>query len=449
MKTKSSLGLLLLGLCLLFSVSIPAGAVSADGSYVYDPADPSVYKDRVVNYWEEFEASRIPLIAALPEKDIYLYAVKPKGVILYVKGTGHYYDWEYLTPRFILPSLYTGDYDSDKEEEVAVVTYTGSGTGYAVQDLHIVETGKDEILSRDPASKDYFVPNPEYFREHFYTPEAYIAQLDQLVKLSAYHVGDVLMADVSTGGKKSALSLKAIQEWAKDFTINEQLCLGNIVHFTCEGDRINAEFELGITSDAFPPPVFIGNIKAEVVYREDGFALKNLSFEPEAEYRISTGSSSPDGKYSMDSKVDESQGIYQVIQYDGESSKAISTYDIIGKDFTFLWSPDSTKVCAVYSGRIWSHFSIIDVENKKLLEFPPAAEIIKKLRAGGAKISYELNENRPDPYIVPIKWSPDGKILTVSYKWYDKGYNAQNGVFSYNIDTGAAYGLTQYPPMEG
>ncbi|MGE5678841.1 MAG: hypothetical protein ACM3ZR_12365, partial [Pseudomonadota bacterium] len=140
MKTKSPLGLLILGLCLLVSVCVPAVVVSADGSYVYDPADPSVYKDRVVNYWEEFEASRIPLIAALPEKDIYLYAVKPKGVILYVKGTGHYYDWEYLTPRFILPAIYTGDYDSDGEEEVVVVTYTGSGTGYSVQDLHVVET---------------------------------------------------------------------------------------------------------------------------------------------------------------------------------------------------------------------------------------------------------------------------------------------------------------------
>ncbi|MGE5679208.1 MAG: hypothetical protein ACM3ZR_14250, partial [Pseudomonadota bacterium] len=155
------------------------------------------------------------------------------------------------------------------------------------------------------------------------------------------------------------------------------------------------------------------------------------------------------GTYSINSKVDEAQGIYQVILYEGESNKVIRTYDIIGRDFTFSWSPDSTKVCTIYSGRIWSHFSIIDVSNKRMQEGPYAAEIIKKLRVGGAKIGYELNENRPDPYIVPIKWSPDSKTLTVSYKWYDKEYNAQNGVFLYKIDTGEVYGLIQYPAMEG
>ncbi|HWQ29786.1 MAG TPA: hypothetical protein VN549_02260 [Negativicutes bacterium] len=352
MKTRSGLWLLKLGLCILFAVCVPAGAVSADGSYVNDPADPSTYKDKGVNCWEEFEAFRIPLIAALPEKDIYLYAVKPKGVILYVKDTGHYYDWYYLTPRFILPSLYTGDYDSDGEEEVAVVTYTGSGTGYAVEDLHIVESGKAEILSRDPDSKDYFVPNPEYFSDHFYTPDTYAAQLAKQIKLTAYDAANERMLDVRMAGKQYSLSLKSIQEWEKDFTVNESPCIGNIVHFSCEGNVINAEFALGITLDKVASPMFIGNIKAEVVYSEDSFALKNLSFEPEAEYRISTRSASPDGKYSIDSKVDESQGIYQVIQYEGESNKIVRTYDIIGRDFTFSWSPDSTKVCAIYSGCI-------------------------------------------------------------------------------------------------
>jgi hypothetical protein len=31
---------------------------------------------KVVNSWEEFEASDMPLIAAIPESGIYLYAIK-------------------------------------------------------------------------------------------------------------------------------------------------------------------------------------------------------------------------------------------------------------------------------------------------------------------------------------------------------------------------------------
>lgn len=279
--------LLLTGLCLLFFVYVPAGTVTAaDGSYIYDPAAQTAQKDRVVGSWEEYEASRLPLIAALPEKDIYLYAVKPRGVILYTGDSGHYYEWDYLTPRFILPSLNVGDYDSDGEEEIAVVTYTGSGTGVSIEDLHIVEARKDEVLSKDPSSENYFVPNPEYYKDHFYTPEAYTDQLDELVKLSTRHAGNELMLDVSIAGNKSVLSMKPLQEWAKDLSINEKPCLGSIVYFNCRGNGITAEFALGITGNTFAAPIFIGNIKAEVIYREDGFALKSLSFEPEEEYRV-------------------------------------------------------------------------------------------------------------------------------------------------------------------
>jgi len=277
--------LLLAGLCLLLFFSGPAEAVAAaDGSYIYDPAAGAVKKGNVINSWEEFEASQLPLIAALPEKDIFLYAVKPRGVILYVKDTGHYYDWYYLTPRFVLPSLYTGDYDSDGEEEVAVVTYTGSGTGVSVEELHMIEAGKEEILSRDPDSKDYFVPNPEYFRDHFYIPDTYIAQLEKVIGLKAYDKGNEKMLDVSMADRKYPLSLKAFQEWDKDFTVNERPCLGNIVRFSCDGNIINAEFALGVTLDTAASPIIIGDIKAQVVYEEDGFVLKNLNFVPEEEY---------------------------------------------------------------------------------------------------------------------------------------------------------------------
>lgn len=281
-------------LLLMFCVFFTACSAIVSDSSLYIAAEQAVLaantpkaedmstnlrKEKVVESWEDFEASRLPLIAAIPERDIYLYGVKPRGVVLYVKGTGHYFCWEYLTPRFVLPRMYEDDFDSDGDEELAVILYTGSGTGYAVEELHMVEIDEDEVLSREPYSQDYFKPNPEYFCDHYFRPESYLARLDEHVALKTYHVKDELMADIKIEGEVSTVSLKQLQSIKQDISVNDKPSFGNIVSFSLDGGKLVAQFVLGVTGDAFAAPYPIGEISAEVSYKGGTFVLTDLHFE--------------------------------------------------------------------------------------------------------------------------------------------------------------------------
>jgi Tol biopolymer transport system component len=150
-------------------------------------------------------------------------------------------------------------------------------------------------------------------------------------------------------------------------------------------------------------------------------------------------SSSRDGKYVI--VADQSQGKYNVELFSGDEKNKLKTYSIVGGNYSFLWSPDNRKVCVSYSGGIWSDFSIIDVSTQALMEHP---QLFDKL-----EVDYELNANRPDPYLKPIEWSPDSSRILVSYYWKDTNYTTQNGVFVYNIDTKEVSDLIENEPVEG
>ena len=57
------------------------------------------------------------------------------------------FDWDFLTPRTILPRMDCFDVDGDREDELIVICYTGSGTGVSVEELHILEKGPDGTLT--------------------------------------------------------------------------------------------------------------------------------------------------------------------------------------------------------------------------------------------------------------------------------------------------------------
>jgi hypothetical protein len=82
-------------------------------------------------------------------------------------------------------------------------------------------------------------------------------------------------------------------------------------------------------------------------------------------------------------------------------------------------------------------------------ERPTIEGIIKQLRTDGAVINYELNENRPDPYLTPLEWSPDSKKILIFYTWFDKEIKVQNGIFIYDTESKRASRMIQYPPAEG
>lgn len=228
-----------------------------------EPNKTEIKEEKVIQSFEDYAASNLPLISTISDKNIYLYGIKPTGVVLYVDGRGHYYDWSYLTPRFVLPKMHVGDFDNDGEEELAVVLYVGSGTGYAVEELHIVEISEDNV---------------EYFKDHSFLSKDYVSQLNKLIKIKT-HEKNKESVIVRIGDKLNTVSLKDYQSEGNDLIIENKPSFGNIVSFNVIDGKLVAKFALGIGIKSFATPIYIGEVHADVTYTEGNFKLSNPRFE--------------------------------------------------------------------------------------------------------------------------------------------------------------------------
>lgn len=165
---------------------------------------------------------------------------------------------------------------------------------------------------------------------------------------------------------------------------------------------------------------------------------------------------SPNGKlavcqYIKEDLKDENgllYSIYDVQLYDNDKNTMICTFHIVGRDFSFLWSPDSKYVAAVYSGRTWTHFSTLEVQSHSANSFLGISEIIDSFKNSGEKFDYEIDQDRPDPYVSTIEWSPDSTRILVSYQVRDTAYKTQSGVFVYSFANGTFSNLLQNSPSE-
>ncbi len=228
----------------------------------------------VVKTWEQYEAEKVPLLAVLPDRRLYLYGLKDKGgVILYYNGTGHFYEWNHLTPRFVLPSMNMADFDGDGKDELGVILYVGSGTGLSVEELHVVKISESEVIPSNPKDKNHLVPNTEYFKDYCYTD--YSEQLKKQVRLKTHVKGAALWADVSVGSVSSSFEL----ENPTDDIDNLNIAFGNIVRFEFKDKRILAQFALGAIRKSYASPDFIGELNAEVSYYNGRFELNNITFK--------------------------------------------------------------------------------------------------------------------------------------------------------------------------
>ena len=215
---------------------------------------------KVISSWEEFNFYDIPLIASIPEKEIFLYGIKPNsGVILKSGDRSFYYDWAYLTPRFILPEIFLNDFDKDDQEELAVILYIGSGTGVSVEELHIIEISEDEN-----------------FKDYLFKQDDYLSQIDKLVEFKSFTKNNKTTAELIIDEKVYPLNL---DEQEKDNSISGTV-FSNIVRFSVDDGKINAEFGVGIGYDSFPTPVPVGTLHADVLFRDGEFTLKNIKPNP-------------------------------------------------------------------------------------------------------------------------------------------------------------------------
>lgn len=107
----------------------------------------------------------VPLLASDEENDLYLYGIRPSGVILYANGQGHYFDWDCSLDSDDAPKLYTGSFRYGSDADVAVVLPDDesetlrilSGGGFDEDSVYLVDnTTLDSYVS---SAVDYTYEN--------------------------------------------------------------------------------------------------------------------------------------------------------------------------------------------------------------------------------------------------------------------------------------------------
>ncbi|MEY8386441.1 hypothetical protein AALC17_03965 [Oscillospiraceae bacterium 38-13] len=94
----------------------------------------------------------VGFLAEAPEADAAFYAAPYQAngespVLIRWGDSLAEFDWDFLTPRTILPRMDCFDVDGDQEDELIIICYVGSGTGVSIEELHILEKGPDGTLT--------------------------------------------------------------------------------------------------------------------------------------------------------------------------------------------------------------------------------------------------------------------------------------------------------------
>ena len=88
-------------------------------------------------------AQSVPLLAALPDEGLYVYATDPtiqSGVLVKYDGLLQFFPWRF-TPQIAQPELYVADYDGDGRKDIAFTYVSSSGETHRRENLHVLLRG--------------------------------------------------------------------------------------------------------------------------------------------------------------------------------------------------------------------------------------------------------------------------------------------------------------------
>ncbi len=235
------------------------GRVGGEASFITD-ADALYETLAAVNYESRVpedvsiletlsdEKTPMPVIAALPEKDVY-YFLSDMGAVVTVAGDEKWYPWYSITPRLVLPELALRDFDGDGEDELAVICYIGSGTGVSIMELHIIEfeDGRQAYAS---------IVDGKLVRDMLYhrlSAEYDPASEEITVTLD----GQAVTVDVSGISKEVSRELRGLNLLDRFEIVNDN-------------GKLSAKIDIGINAFDYVSPCAYVNLRADIVYTDNG-----------------------------------------------------------------------------------------------------------------------------------------------------------------------------------
>jgi len=219
--------------------------------------------DTIPNGFREFSC-----IAAIPEKDIYLYGYNNGGSLL-LKYQNKYeiFNYYWLTPRRVLPEVYLYDYDGDGEKELAVKLYQASGTGVSMWSLLMVEVNEEA----------------EQYEDIFYGFKYSMLGYDKIHKMISDHIekteeymeNDKYLLDIYADGVKYTVDITEIKELYCNERESVGICLSEINRVDIE-NRIIVHLPIGYICGNMAFPVYMTEesaVYAEITYNNGKFQV--------------------------------------------------------------------------------------------------------------------------------------------------------------------------------
>lgn len=199
---------------------------------------------------DRYKNTEYPLIAELPKEDIYLYGLKPTGVVLRYGDKIQLFNWEYTTPRFVLPVLNKYDLDNDGEDEIICVLNVASGTGLSLYELHVLK------LAGTSGYVDYMFSD-------------YLEQIKTMLFTTYYKKENSVI--LKTNNDSYTYDIPA--EYQK--LTYKNIAYGNIVFFDIS-NGLKIKMPLGVLFDEFASPQFFEDtafFQGDIVFKNGKFKI--------------------------------------------------------------------------------------------------------------------------------------------------------------------------------
>lgn len=193
------------------------------------------------------------LLAQLPEEDISLYGQysqdENSGIVLRKGDTLAAYDLPWLTPRSLLPQLYSGDFDGDGTRELLLLTYTGSGTGVSSWTLSVFEPEENGWNCLTLPDTGYYDLSPS---------------------LTISQGTEARQAVIGLGPASVTISLPDYV----DPELPLEPYVGTIVEYEVTDDSIAVYLYVGLCSEEIPhTTLYVAELRSQLLYDGRGFSL--------------------------------------------------------------------------------------------------------------------------------------------------------------------------------